>query len=437
MTLVIMDERRTLALTRDEARWLAVIAQRLDRRPFRRRPTRADILGTFEHLGTIQLDTISVISRSHETVLWSRLGPYDPDVITELYDPAGALTEYLGHAASIMPISILPLFRSYMEKARNHDGGWASRPENRRVMDHVLERIATHGPMTSRDFEAPEEAERPAVWEWWGNKPERRALSALWIRGEIMTRQRDRGFARYFDLPERVAPGLWDEAPLDPDTERHAFITHALRALGVATPRWASDYFRTGGPAHVPAGKAKATLLEMEQAGEAIRVDVPGIDEPAWMDPSLRERLELLRERKGRPTLTTLLSPFDNLIWNRPRGEQLWDFHYRLECYTPAPKRQYGYYSLPILHRGRIAGRLDPSYNRKAKVLTVKAIHLEPGVRPSDSLVRAIADAIEDLLRFLGGEPGSWVLQRTEPGDLLPMLLPHAGAVSAFEPNGT
>jgi uncharacterized protein len=165
-------------------------------------------------------------------------------------------------------------------------------------------------------------------------------------------------------------------------------------------------------------------------------VDIPGIEEPAWLDPSLQERLELLRERKGRPTLTTLLSPFDNLIWNRPRGEQLWDFFYRLECYTPAPKRQYGYYSLPILHRGRIVGRLDPSYNRKARVLTIKALHLEPWVRPGDALMRSVAGAIEDLLRFLGGEAGAWVLQRTEPGNLLPMLLPHAGAVSAFEPNG-
>jgi uncharacterized protein len=436
MTLVMTDDPTTLALTRDEAQWLAVIAQRLDRRPFRRRPTRADILDTFHHLGTIQLDTISVISRSHETVLWSRLGAYDPDLITRLYDPDGALTEYLGHAASILPTSMLPLFRSYMAKARERDGGWASQPENRRVMDHVLERIASQGAMASRHFEAPEDADRAAVWEWWGNKPERRALNALWIRGEIMTRQRDRGFARHFDLPERVAHGLWDAAPMDPDAERHAFITHALRALGVATPRWASDYFRTGGPAHISTTRTRATLQEMEQAGEAIRVDIPGIEEPAWLDPSLQERLELLRERKGRPTLTTLLSPFDNLIWNRPRGEQLWDFFYRLECYTPAPKRQYGYYSLPILHRGRIVGRLDPSYNRKARVLTIKALHLEPWVRPGDALMRSVAGAIEDLLRFLGGEAGAWVLQRTEPGNLLPMLLPHAGAVSAFEPNG-
>jgi uncharacterized protein YcaQ len=435
MAVVITDERQALALARDEARWLAVIAQRLDRRPFRRRPTAADILDTFEHLGTIQLDTISVISRSHETVLWSRLGPYDPDLVTELYDPRNALTEYLAHAASILPTSMLPLFRSHMEKARNHEG-WASQPENHRVMDHVLERIRTHGPVASRHFDAPEDAERAGIWEWWGNKPERRALSALWIRGEVMIHQRDRGFARYFDLPERVAPGFWEAEPLEPDTVRRDIIRHALRALGVTTARWATDYFRTGGQAHVTSVMTKKTLQELEQAGEAIPIEIPGIDEPAWLDPSLREQLELLRERKGRPTLTTLLSPFDNLIWNRPRGEQLWDFFYRLECYTPAPKRQYGYYSLPILHRGRIVGRLDPSYNRKARVLTVKALHLEPWVRPSEALMRSIAGAIEDLLRFLGGEPGAWVVQRTEPASLLPMLLPHAGAVSTHEPNG-
>ena len=431
MTLVIAERRSTIALSRDEARWLAVIAQRLDRRALRRVPTAADIHDTFAHLGTIQLDTISVISRSHETVLWSRLGPYDPDLVTELYDPRGALTEYLGHAASIMPTSMLPLFRPYMEKARAHDGGWAAQPENRRLMDRVVERIAVEGAMASRHFDSPEDAKRAGLWEWWGNKPERRALNALWIRGELLTRKRDRGFARYFDLPDRVVPGFWDMEPLDPEAVRRELIRHALRALGVTTARWASDYFRTGGPAHVSTARTKATLDELAAAGEAIPVTIPGIGELAWMDVALQERLELARERKGRPTLTTLLSPFDNLIWNRPRGEQLWDFFYRLECYTPAPKRQYGYYSLPILHRARLVGRLDPSYNRKERVLTIKALHLEPWARPSEPLARAIAGAIEDLLAFLGGEPGAWVLQGTCPGVMRELMRPYVGAVRA------
>ena len=416
-----------LELTQREAQALAVIAQRLDRRPFRRRIREDDILDVFRHLGTIQLDTISVISRSHLTVLWSRLGPYDQDLVTGLYSPGNALTEYLGHAASILPTEFLPLFRPYMQRAREHSDGWANDSANEPIIRAVIDRIRAEGPMTSRDFESPPDAARAAAWEWWGNKPERRALNALWIRGDLMIHQRDRGFARYFDLPDRVVPGFWEGEALNVTLQQRALLLHAIRALGVTTVGWASDYFRTGGPSHVPVAATREVLQTLAEEGEILPVRVAGIDEPMWMDPTLRERLELLRERKGRPTLTTLLSPFDNLIWNRDRGEQLWDFHYRLECYVPAPKRQFGYYSLPILHRGRVVGRLDPSFNRKTGVLTIKALHLEPWVRPGEALVRAIAGAIEDLLVFLGGQRGAWEIASTQSSMLVDALRSHAG----------
>jgi len=414
-------------LTRREAQDLAVIAQGLDRRPFRRAARADDILAIFDRLGTIQLDTISVISRSHETVLWSRLGPYDRDLIPALYAPGNALTEYLGHAASILPSDLLPLFRSYMERARRHDGGWVAEPESRAVMRAVIERVTTEGPMSSRDFEAPPDAGRAGLWEWWGNKPERRALNALWLRGDLMIHQRDRGFARYFDLPDRVAPGFWDGEAMSPEEQQRRLIRRAVSALGIATAGWASDYFRTGGPSHVSLTRTREILRELETMGEILPVSVAGIDEPVWMHAALRERLALHRERRGRPTLTTLLSPFDNLIWNRPRGEQLWDFFYRLECYTPAPKRQFGYYSLPILHRGAIVGRLDPSYDRKRGVLTVKALHLESRVRPGEALAKAIAGAIEDLLAFLGSEAGAWRLAQTSSFVMAELMRPYAG----------
>lgn len=419
-----------VTLTRREAQALAVIVQGLDRRPFRRAPREEDILGVFERLGTIQLDTISVISRSHETVLWSRLGPYDRDLVPALYAPGNALTEYLGHAASILPSGLLPLFRPHMEAARAKHDGWATEPESRAIMRAVVERVAAEGPMSSRDFEAPPGAERPGLWEWWGNKPERRALNALWIRGELMIHQRDRGFARYFDLPERVAPGFWEGAAISRHEQQCALIRRAVRALGITTAGWASDYFRTGGPAHVPVVRTREILRELEADGTILPVTIPGIDAPVWMNAALQERLELLREHKGRPTLTALLSPFDNLIWNRPRGEQLWDFSYRLECYTPAPKRQYGYYSLPILHRGAIVGRLDPSFDRKSGVLTIRSLHLEPWVRPGEALARAIAGAIEDLLVFLGGEKGAWRLEETSSPEMADLLRPLAGEMA-------
>lgn len=412
----------TVRLTKAEAQALAVIASRLDRRPSRRTPTRDDILATVRHLGTIQLDTISVISRSHETVLWSRLGPYDPALVTDLYEDGHALTEYIVHAASILPTGLLPLFRPYMERSRDEGGGPLANPDERAIADTILQRIALGGPTTSRRFESPPDAERPPAWHWWGNKPERRLMTYLWIHGELMIHKRDRGFARHFDLAERVVPGLWEGPALPQEEAWRAILDHAIGPLGVTTAKWATDYFRTGGHPHVPATEVRRILRDFTGQGRLLEVEVEGIDEPVWMDAALEERLEGLRERKGWPTLTTLLSPFDNLTWNRDRGERLWGFDYRLECYVPAPKRVYGYYSLPILHRGKIVGRLDPSFNRRSGVLTVKALHLEPGVPVSASLARSIARALDDLVRFLGGQSGAWSVLAANPPGMLELL---------------
>ena len=413
-----------IALTRDEARSLAVIANGLDRRPFRRRPTKDDILATIERLGSVQLDTISVVSRSHETVLWSRLGPYDLKLISTLYDPDHAITETLAHAAAIVPTSLMPLFRTAIER-RREEYPWGRQPENREVMDAVLSRVMADGPIGSRDFEPPQDARKAEAWEWHGTKPERQALDYLWLYGELMLRRRDRGFSRVYDLPHRIMPDLWSGEPISDDERDRTFIRLAVRALGITTARWASDYFRTGS-AYVPLLSATRILKELEASGACVCVSVPGVEKTIWLSSELLPRLEEFRAGRLRPTLTTLLSPFDNLIWNRDRTEHLWNFFYRLECYTPEPKRTYGYYTLPILHRGKLVGRLDPSYDRRTKILTVKSLHLEPGVRTSRSLVLSIAAAIQDLTGFLGGEPDRWRLLHASPSSLLPLIRPGA-----------
>ncbi len=410
-----------MMLSRDEARWLAVTASGLDRRPFRRKPTAHDLLETIRRLGSIQLDTISVISRSHETVLWSRLGPYDTALISSLYDPGLALTEYLAHAAAIIPTESMPLFRSYMERARASPE-WSAEPQNRAVMDRVLERIEREGPMASRHFDRPEDGRRAQQWEWYGLKPERRALDALWVRGETMLRKRDTGFTRVFDLPHRVIPGFWDADPIPEEERDRIFLRRAMSALGIGTARWVTDYFRTGGQAHVSNSRCRTLLAEHQRFGDIIRVSIPGIEAPTWLDASLAGVVDELRRGRHRPSLTTLLSPFDNLIWNRDRDSRLFDYELRLECYTPASKRKYGYYSLPILYRGRIVGRLDPSYDRRKRFLTIKSLHLEPWVRPSAAMATATSLAIEDLLRFLGGEPGSWSVCAANPPRMLSLM---------------
>ncbi len=398
-----------LTLTRDEARLLAVAAQGLDRRP-RGRATRARLLATIRHLGCVQLDTISVVSRSHETVLWSRLGPYDPADLAALHYPDGHLIEYWAHAAALVPVELFPCFRRMMAFYADRDG-WAV--ANRDVLDRVLARVRDGGPVASRDFERPDGV-AAGPWDWYGAKPDRRALDALWTAGELMVLKRD-GFQRTYELTERVLPGALDGDP-PPLAEQHrTFTRRALAALGVATPRWAADYFRTGSRPHLPPAAAAATLAALADAGEAVPATVDGLAEPAWVAPGMLGRLADLRAGRGRPTLTTLLSPFDNLIWTRARTEALFGFEYRLESYTPAPKRRYGYYTLPILHRGRLVGRLDPSYDRKSRFLTVRALHLEPGVRPTAALAAAVAWALSDLATFLGAAEVGVLLSDPEP----------------------
>jgi hypothetical protein len=161
-------------------------------------------------------------------------------------------------------------------------------------------------------------------------------------------------------------------------------------------------------------------LANLADEGLAIPVAVEGIAEPIYLDPALLPRLADLRAGRGRPTLTTLLSPFDNLVWYRPRDEQLWDFHYRIEVYTPAPKRIYGYYTMPILHRGKLVGRLDPVVDRKNRQLTVRSVHLEPAVKPTESLANAIAGALWDFAGFLGAD--EVLLMKANPEAFAPML---------------
>ncbi len=407
-----------LELTLKEARALAIAAQRLDRAP---RPTRdrartkARLLETIRALGCVQLDTISVISRSHETVLWSRLGAYDRTLFDELYYPDGALFEYWAHAAALIPIEQFPYFFRAMTAYRTRSetaGSWAAK--NAEAINRVLETIQARGPLGSRHFPRPD-GPRPEAWEWWGGNPDRQALDHLWSRGDLAV-QRRIGFQRVYDLTERVVPEQYRTNPPSWAEQRRHFIGSALRALGIASAAWATDYFRTGGRVHVPLKEAATELRDLERAGLAAPVQIRGVADSHWIDASMVPRLEELRAGRGWPKRTTLLSPFDNLIWHRGRTEELFDFFYRIECYTPAPRRQYGYYTLPILHREALVGRLDPLYSRRQRQLTIKAIHLEPRARVTSALVNGLAAALNDLNRFLGGD--EIILHPTIPAPL-------------------
>jgi uncharacterized protein YcaQ len=411
-----------LTLSIAEARALATMASRLDRRPRATRDhatQKARLLETIRHLGCVQLDTISVVSRAHETALWTRLGAYDPALLGELHAPDGLLTEYWAHAAAIIPIETFPYFRDAMDayRAKYDQHDWII--ENRQVVDGVLKLIRENGAMASRHFQRPE-GRKPEAWEWYGGKPARQALDHLWSCGDIMVARRESGFQRVYDLTDRLIPAeLLACRPPAEDRQRF-FTTGALRALGVATPRWIADYFRDWARPYSTAKAVAAGMKTLEAEGLALPVAVEGFSEPVWLDPALLPQLDDLRAGKGRPTLTTLLSPFDNLIWHRGRMADLWDFQYKIEVYTPAPKRVYGYYTMPILHRGRLVGRLDPSFDRKNRILTIRKVFLEPDEAATEPLAKAIAGALWDFAAFLGADEVS--LLAAEPESFGSML---------------
>lgn len=411
-------------ITREEARYLSLVAQRLEPmpgEPVPSKPTKAHLLGIIQQAGCIQLDSISVVSRAHETAVWSRAGAYRPSDLAALHDPDRHLIEYWAHAASLIPADFLPYFRRSMASFLHPDqtswGRWAH--DNRPLLLEVRSTIERQGPLTTRAFERPGEIERKP-WDWWGGKPAKQALDYLWTAGELVVVRRI-GFERVYDLTDRVFPGLPDQPLPDPEEEAAFFVARALRSVGIGTVPWIGDYFRLGSRRYVTPQETLRQLTVLEQTGGAHRVALEDERSPGWLDAALLPALAAFRRGNARPTTRTLLCPFDNLLWQRNRALTLFGFDYRLESYTPEPKRIYGYYTLPILIDGRLVGRVDARYRRKERVFAIHAIHLEPGVKPTQVTVGRVAQALRAFVRFLGG--GSFEIHRCAPESLGSRLL--------------
>ncbi len=391
-----------ITLSRDEARELAVAAQGLARPPSEP-ASKERVLATVRHLGAVQIDTIAVVARSHYLVLWSRLGRYDPDWLDELLHPDRAVFEYWAHAASIVPIELFPYFRRRMRAYRRaylDEHPWSR--EHAHVIDEVRRAVVERGPLGASHFPAPEGNGRAEPWAWYGNKPTNRALDILWSAGELMVHRRH-NFQRIYDLAERVHPAARDEDLPPEDEERGALAHRAALAMGVVLPRWLNDYFRTRWGTRGTKGPGpEAILRDLADRGRLVPVTV----EELGKGYVAAEHAALLEEvRQGeRAEHVTLLSPFDSLIWDRRRTLDLFDFDYRIECYTPAPKRRYGYYVMPILYRGRLVGRLDPKVDRRRGELIVRSLHLEPGVEPDEPLIAALQATLFDFAAFHGAE---------------------------------
>ena len=399
----------------EAARAMLLAAQGLGSPP-ERPAEKDDVLGAIRRMGVLQIDSISVVARSPYLVLWSRLGAYEPRWLDELL-AEGRLFEGWAHAACFVPIEDYGLYRRFMLDGGEKSRAWFSaHPEEVR---RVLGRIRQGGPVRSAEF-ARTDGKAGGWWEW---KPEKRALEHLFAAGELMISRRDPNFHRVYDLRERVlekALPTWEDglAPT-PAEVRRALALKAVRALGVASPRWVPDYFRT--PKRGVAG-----LLEgLADEGELLRAGIEGREEPAYVHPENAGLAEEVVSGGLRSAVTTLLSPFDPVVWDRARALELFGFEYRIEVYTPAARRRYGYYSLPILHRGALVGRLDAKAHRKDGVFEVKSLHLELGTEADDRLVKKLAGALRACARWHGTP--EVMVRRSDPRGLAGSLQAAVG----------
>lgn len=383
------------SLGRREARWLALEAQGLHSPRPATRPGPKRLRQLVQRLGTVQLDAVNVVERTHFIVPFSRLGPYDQRGLLSLSGPGGAVFEYWGHAASLLPVEMYPLFRWRMEaRGRGYPASsvWRARmeawqKEHAGYLEAVRAEVRDRGPLAASQLSDP----RRRTGEWWNRRSfGRLALEWLFGGGELAA-WRAANFERVYDLPERVIPPdvLAVPTPTVEEAQR-ALVLDAARALGVATVADLADYFR------LDQRTARARADELAESGALVPVTVEGWNRPAYVRSDARPRPP---KRSG----ATLVSPFDSLIWSRERTRRVFDFDYLLEIYVPAPKRIYGYYVLPLLLGDRIVARLDVKADRRASVLRVHAAHAEEGVKRSD--VAAAAGPELDLLReWLGLE---------------------------------
>lgn len=386
-----------MTLSLAQAQRLHLAAQGLLNKP-RARAKKDDIVQAIARMRLLQIDSIHVVARSPYLVLHSRVGDYDPQWLEDALD-TGRIAENWVHEACFVPAADLPLHQAWrMQRAMHWAYKHADRMhrEHREGMDALLARIRDNGAARAADFES----ETRSAGGWWSWKPEKRWLEAWFALGELMVTRRDR-FQRVYDLTERVLQKL--DPPmdrellvLDHDALRRRFILDSVRALGIAQARWIADYYRLK-----PAVTDKE-LAPLVADGELLMVQVADWSVPAYVH---RDHAALLAQASSgqlRATHSALLSPFDPVVWDRARAQALFGFEYTIECYVPEAKRRYGYYVLPVLHRGQLVGRLDAKAHRREGVFEIKAMFLEPGVEATPRLLKDVADAIRASAQWHG-----------------------------------
>ena len=402
---------KSITVSLDTARTLAVIKQGLHQRPAL--ADKSALIESIRRIGLLQLDTVHVVARSHYLVMLSRVGLYDPADLDALLYPDRLLFEHWAHALCLIPIEDYGYFAPVILALREQTGYWKREhlgDNPQAVLDMVMTKIKTRGPVSAKDFTNSHNHRD----SWWNLKPEKIALSILFTRGHLLVDRREK-FHIYYDLAERVIPDS-TTAPTHTiaDWSRWS-VLRSVGHLGIATAKHASDYYRH---------KMRVTrdmLHTLATEGLIVALNVAGWKDQAYVLSADLPLVESIVRGERQPMLTTFLSPFDNLTWNRTRLQELFGFEYALGLNLPVKQRKRGYYVMPILHNGRFVGRLDPKADRKTKTLILQSIYLEPGEQLTDELLSGIVHALHEFMTFHGSQ--HLTILKAEPKKLKAAIL--------------
>ena len=378
--------------------------------PRSRRLTSASLARLAEDTGGLQIDSINVLDRAHYLTVWSRFGPYDRRALDRLVYRRRVLFEYWAHAACLVPATHLKWWRRAMLDYHPRHTGWHRLLKRHPSLIAAIEsEMRARGPLANADFKR----ERGRSGGWWSWKPATHALHHLWMSGRTLIDSRVH-FQKRFDLAERVLPRVVDLVPPSTEEFRLWWFRRSLHAMGAATAADLRMYLTFP---RIGVAARKDTLESMLRSGEVVGIEVEG-ERERWL--ALAEDLpELAKAARQRTAArgTTLLSPFDSFLWHRERARRLFGFDYRIEVYTPGPKRIHGYYTLPIFHEGQLIGRLDAKHHRAEGRLEVRSVHFERwfaagkpppaarwGVLDRDRALAGLADAIGSLAQFVGAQ---------------------------------
>jgi uncharacterized protein YcaQ len=381
---------KPVSISAKQARHLALAAQGFEQPDPTRPVDRRRIMKMIRKTNMLQIDSVNVLSRAHYMPVFSRLGIYDRDLLDQLSWGTAKqrkLFEYWGHEASLIPVEDYPLYRWRMEDALRGLGMWGRMA---RIADDepdfvasLLRHLDREGTTAASELN---EEPREGGSQWWGWTKAKTAMEYLFWSGQVMARKRRSSFEREYDLPHRIIGDAAHEPALPRDVAQRALIAKGIVAMGVATIADLRKYFR------LPTEDAKARVAEMVENGDLVPAEIEGWAQPGFIAPDAKIR--------RRATPSALMVPFDPVMWERDRVERIFGFNYRIEIYTPAEKRQFGYYVLPFMLNGAFVARVDLKADRQAKLLRVFSAHAEQGCDNDDVAAQLYAH-LHHLARFL------------------------------------